>query len=208
MILFDLIRRRIINFITSRSTFLMLVVLGLCAVLVHRCFQLQIVHGEEYLEEFLLMTQKTRDISSARGNIYDRNGNLLAYNELAYSVKMEDVLESGSTKNQKMNETIYKLIQMVEKNGDHVISDFKIILNDDGEFEFSVSGNAKLRFLADVYGRTYIDQLEAKERASTPLDVMNFLSRKKNGFAIGDYADPTDKKSDFIPGKATRKRNG
>ena len=205
MILFDLIRRRIINFITSRSTFLMLVVLGLCAVLVHRCFQLQIVHGEEYLEEFLLMTQKTRDISSARGNIYDRNGNLLAYNELAYSVKMEDVLESGSTKNQKMNETIYKLIQMVEKNGDHVISDFKIILNDDGEFEFSVSGNAKLRFLADVYGRTYIDQLEAKERASTPLDVMNFLSRKKNGFAIGDYADPTDKKSDFIPGKGYSK---
>ena len=205
MILFDLIRRRIINFITSRSTFLMLVVLGLCAVLVHRCFQLQIVHGEEYLEEFLLMTQKTRDISSARGNIYDRNGNLLAYNELAYSVKMEDVLESGSTKNQKMNETIYKLIQMVEKNGDHVISDFKIILNDDGEFEFSVSGNAKLRFLADVYGRTYIDQLEAKERASTPLDVMNFLSRKKNGFAIGDYADPKDKKSDFIPGKGYSK---
>ena len=75
----------------------MLVVIGLCAVLINRCFQLQIVHGEEYLNEFLLMTQKTRDVSSARGNIYDRNGNLLAYNELAYSVKIEDVLESGST---------------------------------------------------------------------------------------------------------------
>ncbi|MBP5281779.1 MAG: hypothetical protein J6Z22_04685, partial [Lachnospiraceae bacterium] len=73
--MFDLIRRRVINFITSRSTFLMLIVIGLGVVLVHRCFELQIVHGEEYLDEFILMTQKTRDLSSTRGNIYDRNGN-------------------------------------------------------------------------------------------------------------------------------------
>ena len=93
----------------------MVVVLGLCAVLIHRCFQLQVVHGEEYLEKFILMTQKTRDIASARGNIYDRNGNLLAYNELAYSVKMEDVFESGSMKNQNMNQVIYRLVKMVER---------------------------------------------------------------------------------------------
>lgn len=184
----------------------MLVVLGLCAVLIHRCFQLQIVHGEEYLNEFLLMTQKTRDVSSARGNIYDRNGNLLAYNELAYSVKIEDVLESGSTKNQRMNEELRNLIKMIEKNGDHVISDFKIVIGDDGNFEYSVSGNARLRFIADVYGKTYIDQLDAEERAATPLDLMNYLSRtKKNGFAIGEYADPNDKKSEFIPGKGYEK---
>ena len=178
----------------------MVVVLGLCAVLIHRCFQLQVVHGEEYLEKFILMTQKTRDISSARGNIYDRNGNLLAYNELAYSVKMEDVFESGSTKNQNMNAVIYQLVKMIEKHGDHVVSDFKIVVGADGEFEFSVTGNAKLRFLADVYGRTYIDQLTAEERASGPIDVMNFLSNKKK-FAIGDYEIPNDKKSDFVPGK-------
>ncbi|MCR5458920.1 MAG: penicillin-binding protein [Acetatifactor sp.] len=184
----------------------MLVVIGLCAVLIHRCFQLQIVHGEEYLNEFLLMTQKTRDVSSARGNIYDRNGKLLAYNELAYSVKIEDVLESGSTKNQRMNEVLRNLIKMIEKNGDHVISDFKIVVGDDGNFEYTVSGNARLRFIADVYGKTYIDQLDAEERASTPLDVMNYLSRtKKNGFAIGEYAIPNDKKSEFIPGKGYEK---
>ncbi len=202
----DLIRRRILNFITSRSTFLMLVVIGLCAVLINRCFQLQIVHGEEYLNEFLLMTQKTRDVSSARGNIYDRNGNLLAYNELAYSVKIEDVLESGSTKNQRMNEVLRTLIKMIEKNGDRVISDFKIVVGDDGNFEYTVSGNARLRFIADVYGKTYIDQLDAEERASTPLDIMNYLSRtKKNGFAIGEYEIPNDKKSEFIPGKGYEK---
>ena len=114
--LFDLIRRRVINFITSRSTCLMLIVIALSVILVKRCFELQIVHGQEYLDEFILKTQKTRDISSARGNIYDRNGNLLAYNELAYSVKLEDVYESGSQKNANLNATIYKLIQMLEKS--------------------------------------------------------------------------------------------
>ncbi|MBQ3906854.1 MAG: penicillin-binding protein [Lachnospiraceae bacterium] len=205
--MFDIIRQRVINFITSRMTFLTLIVIGLTVVLINRCFQLQIVHGEEYLEEFILMTQKTRDVSAARGNIYDRNGNLLAYNELAYSVKLEDVFESGSTKNRRLNEVIYKLIQMVEKNGDYVTSDFKIVVGEDGEFEFSVTGNAKLRFLADIYGRTYIDQLEAKERNATPLEVMNYLSRKSKGFAIGDYADPLDSKSEFIPGKGYSKED-
>lgn len=206
--MFDIIRRRLINFITGRTTILMIIVLGLCAILLHRCFQLQIVNGEAYLEQFILMTEKTRDLRSTRGNIYDRNGNLLAYNELAYSVKMEDVFESGRTKNKQMNETIYRLIQMVEKHGDHMITDFKIIVNDDGQFEFNVTGNSRLRFLADAYGYTYIDQLNADERASTALDVMNFLSRNiKNGFAIGDYEIAGDTSSDFIPGKGYSKED-
>jgi len=34
-------------------------------------FDLQIVHGQEYLEDFILQTEKTRDISSSRGSVYD-----------------------------------------------------------------------------------------------------------------------------------------
>ena len=48
--LFDEIRKRLINFITSRTTVLMLITVGLGAVLINRCFQLQIVEGEDYLE--------------------------------------------------------------------------------------------------------------------------------------------------------------
>ena len=206
--LFDLIRRRVINFITSRSTFLMLIVIALSVILVKRCFELQIVHGQEYLDEFILKTQKTRDISSARGNIYDRNGNLLAYNELAYSVKLEDVYESGSQKNANLNATIYKLIQMLEKNGDKINSDFKVCVGENDTFEFTVSGTAKLRFLADVFGYVKIDKLSAQERNSTAQDVMDFLStNKKSGFAIGDYEIPGDRKSDFITGKGYSKED-
>lgn len=198
--MFEDIRRKAIKYLTSRITILTLIFIALGIVLLQRCFQLQIVNGQEYLDEFILMVEKSRDISSTRGNIYDRNGNLLAYNELAYSVKIEDVFENGSTKNQKMNETICRLIDLVEKNGDHVITDFKIVLNEDNQFEFTVSGTSLLRFLADVYGYTYIDELDKEERNASAMDVMEFLSGPKM-YAIGRYSVEGDRNSDFLCGE-------
>ncbi|MDE6015651.1 MAG: penicillin-binding protein [Acetatifactor sp.] len=203
--MFDEIRDNLINFITSRLTLLTLLIMLLGGVLIYRCFELQIVEGETYLNDFVLSTEKTRDIASARGNIMDRNGYVLAYNELAYSVKIEDVYEN-SNKNSKMNSTIYRLIKLIEKNGDKVITDFKIIVDEDGEFAFTSEGAAQTRFLADVFDHTQVgdDVLTAKEAASTPLEVMEHLSRNKGKgftFGIGEYEVEGDSHSDFIPGK-------
>jgi len=148
--LIETIWERFLNFITSRLTILTVFFLILGGILVYRCFDLQIVHGQEYLDQFILQTEKTRDISSARGSVFDCNGVELAYDELAYSVKIEDVIESGRGKNQKLNAIIYDLIKMIEKNGDNVISDFHVILNESNEFVFDVEGTQLLRFLADV----------------------------------------------------------
>ena len=87
--MFDEFKDKIIGILTSRLTVFTLVFCLLGGILIYRCFDLQIVQGEQYLEEFVLEIEKTRDITSTRGNIYDRNGNVLAYNELAYSVKIE-----------------------------------------------------------------------------------------------------------------------
>lgn len=204
--MFDELRDKIIGIVTSRLTVFTIVFLVLGGILIYRCFDLQIVHGEEYLEDFVLQTEKTRDISSTRGNIYDVNGNVLAYNELAYSVKIEDVFESGKSKNAKLNSMIMQLIGMIEKNGDNVITDFKIIINEDGDFAFTAEGTALLRFLADVYGHTTIDKLEDDERTATATEVMEYLSRNKgSGFSIGQYEDPEDSKTEFVPGKGYTK---
>ncbi len=203
--MFDEIRDNLINFITSRLTLLTLLFLVLGGILIYRCFNLQIVNGESYLNDFMLSTEKTRDIASARGNILDRNGYVLAYNELAYSVKIEDVYEN-TDKNRKMNETVYRLIKLIEKNGDKVITDFKIVVDEDGEFAFTAEGTSQTRFLADVYDHTQTgdDVLTAEELASTPLEVMQHLSRNQGKgftFAIGDYEVEGDSSSEFVPGK-------
>lgn len=204
--MFDEIKDRIINFITSRLTILTLLFCALGGILIYRCFNLQIVNGEKYLDEFILQTEKTRNIASTRGNIYDRNGNILAYNELAYSVKIEDVFESNKKKNANMNATVFKLIEMIEKNGDSVITDFKIVIDENGDFAYSVEGNSLLRFLADIYGCKTIDELEDEERTVTAAELMEYLSRATGtGFAIGNYAEEGNSKSEFIPGKGYTK---
>lgn len=167
-------------------------------ILIYRCFVLQIVHGQEYLDNFMLETEKTRDIASSRGSIRDRGGNVLAYDELAYSVKIEDVFENSSNKNRELNATIYRLIQMIEKNGDHIITDFNIVLDEQGNYTYNVSGTRLLRFLADVYGHTTVDLLKEEERTATPQEVLNYLGRR---FSIGKYAVEGDSKSDFLVGE-------
>ena len=202
------IKDDIINFITNRVTLLTFVFLGLGFILLYRCFDLQIVQGQKYLDEFILKTEKTRDISSSRGSILDRNGEILAYDELAYSVKIEDVFESGRGKNKKLNDTIYKLIKCIEKNGDSIITDFNIILDENNHYSFNVEGTKRLRFLADVYGYSTIEKMKEKKEElvdSTAEDVIHYLAGAKR-YAIGGYSVEGDTDSEFITGKGYNKK--
>lgn len=197
--LFERIKENFINFITSRLFVLTLVFCALAAILIFRIFNLQIIEGEKYLNEFLLKTEKNREIASTRGNIYDSKGVLLAYSELAYSVKIEDVFE-GSKKNRNiaLNDTIYRLINMIEKNGDRIISDFGIAINEDGEYEYTVSDTQLLRFKADVYGYAYITELKYEEETATAEEMMEDLM-SVDFYGVGTYTDPNDSKS-FVAG--------
>ncbi len=202
--MFDGLRDRIISIFTSRVTIIYLFMLVLCSVLLYRCFFLQIIHGSEYLDNFVLEQEKTRDIMPTRGNIYDCNGNVLAYNELAYSINIEDTFETSSGKDQKLNDLIFTLVKLIEKNGDTMDVDFKIALDKDGEFIYTVSGSQLTRFLANVYDHPDPADLTDEERNSTPVQVMIYLSRNSGRgfrFSVGARQDPEDSKSEFIEGK-------
>lgn len=184
--------------VTSRLIVLILVLFGMGGYLIYTIFQLQIVNGEEYFNNFQLMITKERTLASTRGNILDRNGNLLAYNELAYSVTIEDVYESGRGKNARLNATIYKLIGMIEQNGDSIISDFHVVLDKNGNYEYNVEGTQLLRFLADVYGYATIDQLKEKEKTATAEELITYLCGTSR-YGIGGYTDEEDSSS-FVEG--------
>ncbi len=194
--MFNRIGEAILKFITSRIVISCTVLICCMSILVYRLFYLQIIRGEEYVDTFQLKIMKEKDIQATRGNIYDRNGNLLAYNELANSVTIEDVYESGSGRNAAINATINKLIDIIEENGDEVDSDFNIALDTNGDFEFTVEGTSLLRFLADVYGHTSVNDLKYEEKTKTAKEVVMELCED---FGIGDYTDPDDSKS-FEPG--------
>ena len=201
--MFEQLKDKILNMITSREFILILVIIALGAGMIYRVFDLQIVHGEEYVDSFQMKIKKERSISGSRGCIYDRNGNLLAYNELAHSVTIEDVYESDKMKDYNLNTTIYTLIQMIERNGDNIVSDFKITLDKNNHYIFTVEGTTLKRFLADVYGKKSIEDLEEKQSTATAQEVVDYLCGW-NRFRIGEYTQDT-KSDDFVPGSGYTK---
>jgi penicillin-binding protein 2 len=196
--LFERVKENLINLFTSRFLFLYVAFFAMMVVLLIRVFDLQIIHGEEYLDDFMLKAEKSREIPSTRGNIYDRNGVLLAYSELAYTVKIEDVYEGGSrARNQKMNDIIFRVIKMIEKNGDNIVNDFNIAV-ENGEYKYTLSGSLLQRFKADVYGHAYVTDMTYQEETSTAEEMMEYLMSTKK-YGVGTYLDENDSKS-FQPG--------
>lgn len=160
----------------------------LFAILIYRCFSLQIVNGQDYLDNYKLQIQKTREVQGTRGIIYDRNGNVLAENKLAYTVTIEDngFYANTDEKNKELNKIITRVIEIIEQNGDSIIRDFGIMLDSNNEYSFvAQSDTARLRFLADVYGYAKIDDLDEAQRNSTASDVITYLCENKNtGYGI------------------------
>lgn len=194
--MFNFVMERIWKFISSRFVILIALLVAISGILVYRLFVLQIVRGEAYQNTFQLKIRKERGIPGTRGNIYDRNGHLLAYNELANSVMIEDVFETGRTRNASINTTLNRLIDIIEENDDEVVSDFNVVINADNDYEFTLEDTAQERFLADVYGHTHITDLKYEEKIKTPSELIDDLCVR---YGIGGYTDPEDRDT-FVPG--------
>lgn len=164
----------------------------LFGVLLWRVFYLQIVNGEEYQDNYTLKIIKERTLNSTRGNIYDRNGKLLAYNELAYSITIEDngTYSSTRVKNESLNAEIAQVITALEGNGDSIINDFRIDLNGDGSYSFNVSGTSWKRFLADVYGESSYDALNYSEKLG--YDLANATEEQIMAYLTSEYGISED----------------
>lgn len=163
----------------SRLLVLLILFCMSSSVLIGRLFYLQIIKGEEYAEQYELQIRKTEEISATRGCIYDRNGNLLAYDDLAYSVTIEDTTSSSlsaAEKNEILNSTLEKLIEIVEANGDSIIDTFGISLDADGSYQFTQTNETqRLRFVADVYGYSSTDDLSDEQKNQTAEELIHYL---------------------------------
>ena len=84
-----------------RTTVLMTVFLLMSFLLLRQLFELQIIQGEDFITSFQSRTTRTREIKSARGKIYDRNGRLIASNILSYSLTIEDNGSYETTREKK-----------------------------------------------------------------------------------------------------------
>lgn len=191
----EIIKDFLINAFSSRIRVVIVAMLFFATVLISRLFYLQIINGTEYQDNYNLKLEKTESIAATRGNIYDRNGNLLAYNDLVYAVTIQDTgtYSSKKEKSESLNKEIAEIITKLEENGDSIDNDFGIYIDSSGNYQFFSTGTALQRFRADVFGKSsvddlaYNDKLGFDEATATATQIINYLEGDKVYNISEDY---------------------
>ena len=164
------------SFFNNRIAVLIAVLIVLFSILVVHLFNLQIIKGNEYKKSLNSSIEKVISTQASRGRIFDRNGVLLAYDDIVYAVNISDTgsYKNKTEKNESINNSIIKTLDILKKNGDKYTNTFGISY-EDGKYKYNVEGNSRLGFLRDCYGKATIADLSDEQKDSSAEDLMKYM---------------------------------
>lgn len=174
----------------SRLLYLVFAYLFLASTLVYKVFTIQVVKKDILVKPKIENEIIRRETKATRGNIYDCNGVLLAYNKLSYNITMSN-LKAFET-NDEFNAMIYRLIRIIEGNGGKLSPDFYIERNKKGRLIFTVNQASELRFKRDAYTKKSIEELSVEQKKATAEEVYEHLRQGKYMFGINGEYSPDD----------------
>lgn len=192
------IKEIILDYVKHRLFPITVLIVVLFFLLVRRLFVLQIIEGDEHMENFIYKTERTLTIEAVRGNIFDRNGKLIAYNELSYSVVYSNdntvsarAAELGISEAELKNDIVHRTIEILEQNGDDLFVDFPIEVMPSGDYGFTISGTSLNNFKRDVFAANSFDELTDERKNATADEIVTFLCNDR--FEISDKYSKTEK---------------
>ena len=190
--LLEILQDIIKKILSSRIFALAIAFTCMFIILITKLFQLQIIDGESYLNEYTQMTEKTVTVPGTRGNIYDRNGNLLAYNKLAHVVTIQNTGDYPD--HASMNAMLLRLIRILKKHGYSVQGKLEIGIDGDGRIGFtSTSEAARKRFLRDIYGIKSTDELTGSNgKYPVAVSAGELLQRQSTTYKLDEMKDGRD----------------
>ena len=192
--LLEIIKEFFVRLFQSRIFAVGVLLTALFCILTGRLFQLQIIQGDELQQQHIADIEVTTEIPGSRGNIYDADGNLLAYNLLSYDVTIRDNDAYLGDYNSR-NIMLYELAGILEKHEVPVVSQFYVDLDDSGNFVYTTrSESARRRFVAAVYGVSQ-DSLD-DESGEHPSDISAYDLFM---YAADKYAFTSIKGEDGLP---------
>lgn len=154
---------KIVAFFDNRSLILSLITIAVGIIYVGQLVNLQIVNGKEYREQSEKKMLRNETIEAPRGEIYDRNGVILAENKLSFDLEIFKVKIDEATQ----NDIISKIIDILDSNSDKINSTFPIsedlksfdFVSQDDEKKFKTSNgldqNATLDSTIDYFINRY-----------------------------------------------------
>lgn len=100
-------------------------------ILLVQLFNLQIINGEEYRKKSNTRLTRETVLEAARGEIVDRTGNKLVTTEMNFGLE----LYKTKIDNETLNDTLLKIANLLEENGDNYIDNFPIEIE---PYKFSI----------------------------------------------------------------------
>ena len=180
------------EYVKSRVFPVTLIIIVLFILLINRLFTIQIEQGHEYTKSFEVKSEKKLTVNSIRGNIYDVNGNLLAYNNISYTLifgnnnSLPEIAENLNMSESKLkNRIINNTLNILQQNGDDLDATMNIVYKK-GKYSYNIEGLQLKYFLKDVYSADTIDDLTDKQLNATAEESANYL---KKIFEIGNEYD-------------------
>ena len=113
---------KIMEILENRELVLSIILCIIAIIFVIQLFNIQIINGASYREQAENKIVRTESRSASRGEIYDRNGVLLATNKLTYNIEFYRTKVGTDL----TNNAIKDLVDILESNGDSVYSTFPI----------------------------------------------------------------------------------
>ena len=129
---------RNVRFFHSRYEKIVIVIILLMAVLAVRLFMVTILQHDRWAMEASDQNTKTIFASAPRGNIYDRNGNVLAENKQVFAV----TFNVSSMETEEINDSALKLINTLIDNDEKYTDNFPI-KKKNGEFYYTYDEKIK-----------------------------------------------------------------
>lgn len=173
-----------------------IVVIVISVIFIATLFNLQIVNGENYREQSEKRMLRTKNITAPRGEIYDRNGVILATNKLSYDVELYKV--RVSTKEQ--NDGILRLVEILNENSDKVYSTFPVnddlngfnFENDEEEQKWKKEMKFDSTLTFDQVIDKYIEKYELQDYSDNRLNQIKMIEIKYeanlNGYSLFNSA--------------------
>ena len=197
--IYEIINEYLRKFFSSRVVVLCCLYVVMLGVLFVRLYRLQLVDGEKYVTEYVNKAEKVISIPATRGNIYDVNGNLLAYNKLIYSVEIQDNGEYKTV--EERNLMLYKLLKILNANGEEIIGNLKIGLNNDGSYYYTTNNEeARKRFLKEFYGLARVDELDDPQgRYPSNVSADELMSKRITSYKFDKLANDEGELIELTP---------
>ena len=167
----DNLKEYIKMFFNSRLLPITVVFVLLFSILVNRMFELQIVDRDNIIASGASNTIKEKDIKATRGNIYDCNGKLLAYNKLSYNIVFSETSKLSGMTNDEKNQMIHRLLYILQKQGNELSVEY-YLQYEKGKLQYQVEGSSLERYQADAYSvQGGVKALTQEQKDTTPQEM-------------------------------------